>query len=481
MTNSTLQILIFFFITAAIAVVTFVQVARTKVSSGDSTRDYFLAGGGLSWVFVAGSITLTNLSTEQLVGMNGSQMLLLAWWEFAAVIGLVILAKVFLPIYYNYKCLTTTELLEKRFNSKGVRAAVAILFMLGNIFIFLPTVLYTGSLFMQSMFSVDINLVVIAAFFAILGSAYAIFGGLRAVAISDTYSGVLLLGMGLAVVFIGLQKIGFSFEGVPVERLTLIGNNESEIPWHTLLTGMIFIQIFYWSTNQTITQRAMASPTLAEAKKGVFAAALIRFLVVPPMIVIPGVVAYKLFGDVGDSAYGLIVNEVLPFWLSGVFAAAIAAAVLTSFNSILNATVSLYVCDIHESYINASPNVRVLSGAITVLLVVIALILVPFYAESESIITVIQKLYGLLSMPILSAFIVGLLFNNIRPVSVVIPMIAGVLTYYVFSFQYPWAHFIHMMFATLCLCIVLALVINRVVYGESLSLNKQLIHLIRKG
>ena len=122
--------------------------------------------------------------------MNGNQMLLLAWWELAAVIGLVILAKVFLPLYYRYQCTTTTELLEKRYGSKGIRATVASLFLLGNIFIYLPIMLYTGSLFMQSMFNLDIPILYLAIAFALLGSAYAVFGGLRAVAVSDTYSGV---------------------------------------------------------------------------------------------------------------------------------------------------------------------------------------------------------------------------------------------------------------------------------------------------
>ena len=226
---------------------------------------------------------------------------------------------------------TTTELLERRYNNHHVRAVIGLLFLLGNVFIFLPAVLYGGSLFMISMFGLDIDLMILAVAFAVVGALYAVLGGLRAVAVSDTYSGVLLLSLGLVVVLLALNAIDFDFSGIPAERLTLIGGDDSPIPWHTLLTGMIFIQIFYWSTNQTITQRAMASPTVEEGQKGVLAAAAIRLLIVPPMIVLPGVVSYKLFGRVGDEAYGMIVAEVLPFWLSGIFAAAIAAAVLTTF------------------------------------------------------------------------------------------------------------------------------------------------------
>ncbi len=461
----TLQVVVFLGFTALIALATYLKCRGTRASA-DSNKDYFLAGGGLSWVFVAGSITLTNLSTDQLVGMNGNQMALLAWWEFAAVAGLFILAKVFLPVYYRNNCTTTTELLEKRYNDHHIRATVSVMFLLGNIFIFLPAMLYGGSLFMQSMFGIDVSIMVLASLFAIIGAGYAVFGGLRAVAVSDTYSGVLLLGLGMLVVFLALQAIDFDFTGVPTERLTLIGANDSPIPWHTLLTGMLFIQVFYWSTNQTITQRAMASPTLKEAQKGVFAAAGIRLLIVPPMIVLPGIVSYKLYGDIGDAAYGRIVSDVLPVWLSGAFAAAIAAAVLTSFNSILNSSTALYVMDIHEKYFNDTPDVKKLSGWVTVVFVGLALALVPMYQQADSIINTVQELYGLLSMPILSTFLVGLMFKGVDPRAMIIAVVSGTALYGLFTFTWAPLHYIHLMFVTLIFCVITALVVNSVVFGR---------------
>ncbi len=474
MSNTTVQVFIFLFITGLIAFLTFLKCRAAPKSGAHSTeddnREVFLAGGGLSWIFVAGSITLTNLSTDQLVGMNGNQMALLVWWEFAAVGGLVVLAKVFLPLYYEYNCTTTTELLEKRYNDHHIRALIGCLFMLGNVFIFLPSMLYSGSLFMKTMFGIDAPIILLAIAFAVTGAAYAVFGGLRAVAISDSYSGVLLLGLGLLVVLLSLAAINFDFSGIPRERLTLIGDNNSPIPWHTLFTGMIFIQIFYWSTNQTITQRAMASPTVAEGQKGVLAAAGIRLLIVPPMIVVPGIVSYKLYGDIGDAAYGRIVGDILPVWLSGAFAAAVAAAVLTSVNSVLNSSTALYVCDIHEKYIGKAPNVPRLNAVITLIFVIIALLLVPIYATAESIINLIQQLYGLLSMPILSAFIVGLLFRDVDARAAIISVVLGVCLYGYFSFVWTPLHYIHMMFFTLLSCVCMALLISRFVFGTQPAL-----------
>lgn len=462
------QFAVFIGITALIAGLTY-WFCRGSASRGEGAsgeKDYFLAGGGLKWYFVAGSITLTNLSTDQLVGMNGAQMALLAWWELAAVAGLLMLTFIFIPVYYKYKCTTTTELLERRFNNVHIRALISILFLLGNIFIFLPAILYGGSLFMINLFGLDVNIYVIAAMFAVVGAAYAIFGGLRAVAVSDTFSGVLLLTLAVAVTLISLNAIGWDFSGIPKERLTLIGAPDSDIPFATLFTGMLFIQMFYWSTNQTITQRAMASPSVKEAQKGILAAAGIRLLIIPPIIVLPGIVAFKLYGDIGDATYGRLVGDILPTWISGAFAAAIAAAVLTTFNSILNASAALWVMDIHETYVNKKPNVKRLSLWVSVVMVLLGFAMIPIFNNPEqSIIDLVQRLYGLLSMPILSAFVVGLLFRNVNPYAMIIAVIAGV------GF-YGWAtnpmgetpgialHYIHVMAITLLSGVALALVLS---------------------
>ena len=470
MSDNFIQFSIFAIVTALIGLLTYLKCRGHGHSKQSQNKEYFLAGGGLTWMFVAGSITLTNLSTDQLVGMNGNQMALLAWWEFAAVIGLIILAKVFLPVYYKYQCTTTTELLEKRYRNKHIRAVIGMLFFLGNALIYMPAVIYSGSLFMQTMFKVDIPLMYIAIAFATLGAVYAIFGGLRAVAVSDTYSGVLLLSMAVLVVFLSLNAIDYDFSGIPAERLTLIGDDDSPIPWHTLLTGMIFIQMYYWGTNQTITQRAMAAPNVKEAQKGVFAAAGIRLIIVPAIIVLPGIISYKLYGDIGDAAYGRIVGDVMPVWLTGIFAAAMAAAVLSTYNSLLNSATALYVCDIHEAYFNKSPNVAKLSGGVTALLTVFTLILVPIYQQAESIINLLQQLNGLLSMPILSIFVVGLLFRNVDARAGIFAVIFGVLFYGSLTFEfspfYTTLHYIHVMPITLISCIAIALLTNKYLLGN---------------
>lgn len=460
------QIWVCVLLTAAIALATFWQVRRTGARRENTSREYFLADKGLTWFFVAGSITITNLSTEQLVGMNGNQMALLAWWELSAMAGLLMLAFVFLPVYYRYGCTTVTELLEKRYRNGHVRAAIGALFLIGNVVIYQPIMLYTGALLMKTMFGIDTPLIVLAAMFGIAGAAYAILGGLRAVAITDTFSGILLLGMGTLVVYLALGAIHFDLSGIPPERLTMIGGPDSPIPWPTLFTGMIFIQMFYWSTNQTITQKAMGSPSLKEAQKGLIAAIVLRALIIPPMVVVPGIVSYKLFGPVGDAAYGRIVAQVLPSWLTGIFAAAIASAVLAHFASIINSSAALYVCDLHEPYISRHPNVARLSGWISASFVVIAVALVPVYSGATSIINLVQQLNGLTSMPVLSVFIVGLLFTNVDARAAIAGLVFGIALYAVFTFGWTPVHYIHLMTVTLFCSVAVSLAVNRFVLGQ---------------
>jgi SSS family solute:Na+ symporter len=408
--------------------------------------------------------------------MNGNQMLLLAWWEIAGFAGLLILAYVFVPVYYREQCTTVTELLEKRYGGRSIRTLIAGLFLAGNVLIYLPAALYSGSLFMRALFGEGVPLLVFAGVLAVISAAYAILGGLRAVAVMDTWSGVGILGLAMLIVVLGLAAVDWDIvSGVPVERITMIGGPDSPIPWQTLLTGMIFIQIFYWSTNQNLTQKAMAAPSIREAQKGVMVAAIIRILIVPPIVVIPGVVAFKLFGDVGDQAYGMLVAQILPPWLSGAFAAMVAAAVITTFSAVLNSSVALYAVDFHEQFVGEVKDHWKLSALVSVLLTVTAIALVPMYQSATSIINLLQQLNGLLSMPILSAFIAGLLFRGVGAPAAIAGVVWGVALYALFTFHLQPAgivtlHYIHFMVVTLVTSVVAALAFNRVVLGGRASL-----------
>jgi SSS family solute:Na+ symporter len=287
------------------------------------------------------------------------------------------------------------------------------------------------------------------------------------VAVSDTISGVLVLGLALYVVYAALKAIGFDLSSIPSERLTMIGDANSPIPFPTLFTGMLLIQIFYWSTNQTITQRAMAAPSIREAQKGVVAAAGIRLLIVPAIVVLPGIVAFEMFGDIGDEAYGRITGVVLPSWLGGVFAAAIAAAVLTSFNSVLNSSATLFVMDLYRPYRGELTNVARTSNLVSITMAVIGILFVPLYQRADSLINLVQQLNGLLSMPILSAFAVGLLFRNVAAGAAMIGVVLGVAFYAFVSFVWQPVHYIHAMAIVFAFSGSVSLLTNRLVFGQN--------------
>jgi solute:Na+ symporter, SSS family len=484
---SALQLGIFFGLTLAIALLTYWKVhgkGSARLSGDGSTREVFLAGGGLTWLFVAGSITLTNLSTEQLVGMNGQQMLLLAWWEICGFVGLMILAFVFVPIYYRNKCTTVTELLEKRYEGGSIRTVISALFLIGNILIYLPAALYSGSLFLKSMFGVEWPLIWFAAPMAIIAALYTITGGLRAVAVMDTYSGIGVLAIAMLIVFLALAAVDFDLSTLPAERISMVGSLKSPIPIHTLFTGMIFIQIFYWSTNQNITQKAMTAPTVREAQKGVLAAAVVRILIIPAIVVIPGVVAFKLFGNVGDQAYGRLVSTVLPSWMSGAFAAMMMAAVIAHTSAILNSSVALYSIDFHEKFVAPVTDHWRLATIASVVLTITSILLVPAFENAKSIINLLQELNGLFSMPILSAFIAGLLFRGVDARAAIAGLVYGFGVYVVHHFilykpdtlyvgetfyehiGLPWLHYIDVMLIVLVTSVVVALAVNRFVFGN---------------
>ncbi len=459
MIAASVQIGVFLLLTAAVAVATWWK-CRHAAHASDSSKDFFLAGGGLAWPYVAGSLLLTNISAEQIVGMNGAQMMLVAWWEFGAAAGLLILAHVLIPMYYKYNCTTTTELLERRLNDAGVRATVSVLFLLGYMFILLPVVLYTGSVFMKSMFALDLPILVIAAAYALAGLAYAAFGGLRAIAISDTYNGIGLLVMGLTVTWFALKAVGFDLSGIPAERWTLIGAGDSDIPWHTLLTGMLFIHLFYWGTNMVIAQRALAAKSVREAQKGIYAAVVFK-LVLPLVVVFPGVIAFKLYGDIGDQSYGRLVGDVLPAWLSGAFAAVIFGAVLSSFNSCLNSAAALYTCDLHAKYVNANADPKRIGNVVAVVFTLVSIAMVPLYQHAQSIIDLLQRLNGLYSMPVLAVFIVAVLFSHVDGRAARAGLVFGAALYAVFTFVWSPLHYIHLMFITLVASVGFILLLSR--------------------
>ncbi|MBL4604481.1 MAG: solute:sodium symporter family transporter, partial [Flavobacteriaceae bacterium] len=269
-----MQFLAFLGFTLLVAIIAYYKSRKTSESTSDG---YFLGGRSLTGVVIAGSLLLTNLSTEQIVGLNGAAFkegILAMAWETLAAVAMVITAVFLLPRYLKGGITTIPQFLERRYDTT-TKAITSGLFLTGYAVILLPIVLYYGALAINTMFDVpaflgvteNVALWITVWIIGIIGSIYAIFGGLKAVAVSDTVNAVGLLIGGLMIPVFGLWAIGDGSlsDGISTlmnthpEKFKSLGGEGSSIPFSTIFTGMMLVQLFYWGTNQAIIQRALGA------------------------------------------------------------------------------------------------------------------------------------------------------------------------------------------------------------------------------
>ena len=441
--------------TLLVAVISYLATRKTDESSSDG---YFLGGRSLTAGVIAGSLLLTNLSTEQIVGLNGQayeQGILVMAWETLAAIAMVVTAVFLLPRYLKGGITTVPQFLKDRYDTT-TKTITSLLFLSGYVVVFLPIVLYSGSLAIVTMFNIpeEFGISHTTAIWlcvwgiGIIGSIYAVFGGLKAVAVSDTVNAVGLLIGGLLIPAFGLMYIG---DGSMLDGLTTlvesnpdkfdsIGKETSYVPFSTIFTGMMLVQLFYWGTNQAIIQRALGAKNLKEGQKGLLLAAFIKILG-PIIVVLPGVIAFHIFGGdlaIPDQAYPKLVNTVLPLSLVGFFAAVLFGAILSSFNSALNSSVTLFGVDIYKQYINkdASEQTVVKYGkGFGIILAILSMVIAPFIANAPAgLFGYLQEVNGCYSIPILTIIVVGYLTKRVPALAAKIGILSGVILYSISQF-----------------------------------------------
>jgi len=449
-----IAIISFIGFTVLVAVIAYLATRNTNENSADG---YFLAGRSLTAGVIAGSILLTNLSTEQIVGLNGQayiEGILVMAWETLAAIAMVVTALFLLPRYLKQGLTTISEFLSDRFDV-GTKTWTSGLFLTGYAIVLLPVILYSGSLAIVGMFDIPelLNITKTQAIWVtvwgigIIGSIYAIFGGLKAVVVSDSINAIGLLVGGLLIPVFGLMAIGDGsiMDGASVlmasnpEKFKSLGSETASVPFTTIFTGLMLVQLFYWGTNQQIIQRALGAKNLAEGQKGLMLAAFIKILG-PLIVVLPGIIAYHLFEgklENADQAYPMLVREVLPDYFVGFFAAVLFGAILSSFNSVLNSSVTLFGIDIYKEHINkkADESLIVKRGkTFGILLAVFAMFIAPFIANADSLFAYLQEVNGIYSIPILTVFVIGYLTKRVPPIAGKIGIALGSLLYILSQF-----------------------------------------------
>ncbi len=448
-----------------------------------SSEDYFLAGRRLTWGLIGFSLIASNISTEHFVGMAGQAFgrigLAVASWEWIAAISLVIVSWWLLPKFLRIGIYTMPEFLEYRYDGTA-RTIMATYLMVLYVVALLATVLYSSAQGLNGVFGFPEMLAnrfdlepKAAVFWAtivgiwtvgIIAATYTIYGGLRAVVWSDLLQGGALLLGGAIVLYFGLKLTGGgtlgsdggvaggsllegwrTFRETNADKLhTCLPWNDPDLPWLAVFVGGMWIpNMFYWGLNQFITQRTLGAKSLAEGQKGIYLACVFKLLI-PFIIVMPGIMAYQIFGDevlakaggdiakAGEQAYPHMIARIMPPFLRGVMLAALAGAVMSTFNSGINSASTIFTIDIYSKYFNKNATARrqvTVGRWATAVIAIFACLIAPLPGKFEGVFHYIQEIWGFISPAILAAFLYGLIVKRAPAAAGKIALVLGPILY----------------------------------------------------
>ncbi|AGH81517.1 SSS sodium solute transporter superfamily protein [Psychromonas sp. CNPT3] len=292
-----------------------------KPSGENGATDYFLAGRGLSWWLIGFSLIAANISAEQFVGMSGQgaglEGLSVASWEWIAAITLVLVAFFILPYFLRTGITTIPEFLEVRYNH-WARLVMTLSMTLILIGVSLIGVIYAGAITMTRLFAefgYNISLPATCWILGGMAATYVAFGGLKACAWADLLQGSALILGGAIITYFAFQALGTMDIATLVDSTgaaatvdagagvldkfstlnsTAMHMDTVAMPWPVLVLGIWIPNFYYWGLNQYISQRVLGSASLGDGQKGLVLAAGLK-LIIPFIIVIPGIIAFNLF------------------------------------------------------------------------------------------------------------------------------------------------------------------------------------------
>lgn len=421
-------------------------VSRNKQGGQKTTEDYFLASKSLPWWAIGASLIAANISAEQFIGMSGSGFAIgmaIASYEFMSALTLVIVGKYFLPIFIKQGLYTIPEFVEKRF-SANLKTILAVFWIALFVFVNLTSVLFLGAKAIDMIVGTGNGDLLVPSILglAFVAAAYSIYGGLSAVAWTDVVQVVLLIVGGVITTLIALANVspdGGVISGlahvtdVAGEKFHMIIDKDNpqfnNLPGIAVLIGGLWVaNLYYWGFNQYIIQRTLAAKSLREAQHGIIFAAFLK-LIVPLIVVIPGIVAFVMYSESKDPAvismfeatggpdksYPWLISTFIPTGLKGLVLAALAAAIVSSLASMLNSTSTIFTMDIYKPHINPQASGRKLVnvGRLTAAVaLVVAGCLAPLMASFDQMFQYIQEYTGLVSPGILAVFMMGLFWKK---------------------------------------------------------------------
>ena len=422
-----------------------VGLRRRKKTDGG--RDYFLAGGTLTWPVIGLALFSTNISTVHLVSLaqegyvNG-----LAFGNFELMAGftLILLALFFAPFYVRSRTATLPDFLEKRY-SRGSRDWLAFVSMLSAVFIHIGFTLYTAAVVMHGLFDIPKEyLIWTVAAIAGVTALYTAIGGLVAVVTTEAVQTVVLLLGAFCVTVIayaecggwsGLQEtLQATNESVKITMLRS-ADDSSGLPWYSVLLGYPIIGIWYWCTDQTIVQRVLGAKSEDHARVGALFAGFIKILPVF-ILVLPGLICYALvkqnhFNGLepasSEDAYSFMIEQLMPEGLRGIVAAALLAAAMSTVSGALNSVATLFSYDLYKRWAPNTPEKKlVLIGrCVTVVGMVLAVVWSPFIAQYEKIFQMMVTMICYTAPPITATFVLGVFWRRASSRGSIVTLIGG--------------------------------------------------------
>lgn len=481
-------------------------VSRGKKGVKKTAEDYFLASKSLPWWAIGASLIAANISAEQMIGMSGSGMavgLAIASYEWMAALTLIIVGKYFLPIFIEKGLYTIPEFIEKRFSTQ-LKTILAVFWIALFIFVNLTSVLFLGGKAIDTIMGNGDGSMIMPAIIALalFAAAYSLYGGLAAVAWTDVIQVTLLVIGGLITSLIALHYVtpdggiinGFAhiYETAGDKFQMIISKDNPEfknLPGIGVLVGGLWVaNLYYWGFNQYIIQRTLAAKSLKESQRGIIFAAFLK-MIIPLIVVIPGIIAYVMFtqpegtamidgvqnafakadgGTNYDKAYPWLIGTFVPMGFKGLVVAALAAAIVSSLASMVNSTSTIFTMDIYKPYLakkdgkDRDVNVGRISGAVAL---VIAIFVAPLLGNIDQAFQYIQEYTGLVSPGVLAIFLLGLFYKKTNNKGAIIGILASLpiaLLLKSSSLELPW---MDQMFYT---CLITMAIIVMV----SLSTNK---------
>jgi len=411
-----------------------------------SSEGFFLAGRSLRWGMIGAALFAANISTIHMVGLaaNGfKDGLVWGNFEWMATFLLIILALFFAPFYFKNKISTLPEFLEKRFGPNS-RSFFAFIVIITALFSHIGVSLYAGAVVLKTFFGIDIMVSIIVISF--ITTLYSILGGLRAIVVIETFQSVILIGGGLLLTILSMtllqdQGIHSMSELKAVLRpnqLDMLQTGDSSIlPWYAILLGYPVLGIYYWCADQTIVQKVLGAKTMSDAQLGPLFAGFLKILPVFIMV-FPGILAYALFSDqISDpnDTLMVLISNVLPTGLIGLMSAALLAALMSTISAALNSVGTLVSIDIIKKIRPSTPDKHVIrAGRITSLIVIIlAISWSPWIGRFESIFDAISIILSMLSPPVASVFVMGILSkrgnDRVALLTMIFGLVAGTIVF----------------------------------------------------